>query len=206
VSDEYGAGRFPPPGSPGSPNYPAPPPGPGGYQPPFPGGSAYPPPPGAGGYGVGPRPLAGYGARLGGWIIDWILLGIVATPLLLVTHSLHRTHSLVVTNGLSTHQTGFNVSPGGIALQALIVLGYGAILCGSTRGQTVGMMIAKTKAIDENGGGPIGFPRALGRAAFEYLMAILLFVPWIVDMLFPVWDPSNQTLHDKVTRTVVVKI
>jgi uncharacterized RDD family membrane protein YckC len=31
-------------------------------------------------------------------------------------------------------------------------------------------------------------------------------VPWIVDMLFPIWDPMNQTLHDKVSGTVVVRV
>ena len=41
---------------------------------------------------------------------------------------------------------------------------------------------------------------------WKYLMAAFFFLPWIIDMLFPLWDPKNQTLHDKVTRTVVVKI
>ena len=89
-------------------------------------------------------------------------------------------------------------------MQALIVIAYGSILCG-TRGQTVGMMLVGSRCIDEQRGGPIGFPRALGRAAFEYLLAIVFLIPWIIDMLFPIWDPKNQTLHDKVTRTVVVK-
>ncbi len=34
---------------------------------------------------------------------------------------------------------------------------------------------------------------------------ILLFVPWVIDMLFPAWDAKRQTLHDKVSRTVVLK-
>jgi uncharacterized RDD family membrane protein YckC len=208
VSDEYGTGPVPPPGSPGPPSFPVPPPPvPGSYPPsPYPGGSPYFQPPMAPGYGAGPPPLASYGARLGGWLIDWVLLGIVAAPFLIVTHSIHRTHNVLLSNGSISHQSGFSVGPAGIAIQALIVLAYGALLCGSTRGQTVGMMIVRVRAIDEARGGPIGYSRALGRAAFEYLMAVLIFIPWIVDMLFPLWDPSNQTLHDKVTRTVVVKI
>jgi hypothetical protein len=27
----------------------------------------------------------------------------------------------------------------------------------------------------------------------------------LIDMLFPLWDPKNQTLHDKATRTIVVQ-
>jgi uncharacterized RDD family membrane protein YckC len=67
------------------------------------------------------------------------------------------------------------------------------------------MMAVRVKAVSTESGGPIGYGRAFGRAVFEYLMAVVLFVPWIVDMLFPIWDPRNQTLHDKVTNTVVVK-
>jgi uncharacterized RDD family membrane protein YckC len=155
-----------------------------------------------------PRPtaprLATYGARLGGWLIDWVLLAAVGVPLLLVTHSIHHTHSLLITSGRVVHQSGVNVSPGGIAVHALIVIAYGALLCGASRGQTIGMMIVGVKVVDESSGGRIGFARALGRAASEYLMAIVLFIPWIVDMLFPLWDPKNQTLHDKVVRAVVI--
>ena len=57
----------------------------------------------------------------------------------------------------------------------------------------------------ENTGGLIGFWRALGRDLFERLLAIVLFIPWLVDMLFPIWDPRNQTLHDKVAKTVVIR-
>jgi len=210
MSDEYGSGQLPqlwppPPGA-----YPSvPPPG------------AYSAPPGSGGWaqqapqqyhpayqsgGLGHHNLAGYGLRLGAWLIDWVLLNVVTIPILLVTHALHHTNTTVIRNGLILHESGYHVTLPGAAFQVAVTLAYGAILCGSNRGQTVGMMLVRTRAVDITNGGPIGYPRALGRAAFEYLMAILLFVPWIIDMLFPIWDPQNQTLHDKVTRTVVVKI
>jgi uncharacterized RDD family membrane protein YckC len=149
--------------------------------------------------------LANYGVRLGGWLIDWVLLLIVSIPVLIVTHSVHRYTAVVLSNGDVSRQRGFHVGIGGISLQAVIVIAYGSILCGSIRGQTVGMMLVGSRCIDEQRGGPIGFPRALGRAAFEYLLAIVFLIPWIIDMLFPIWDPKSQTLHDKVTRTVVVK-
>jgi len=31
-----------------------------------------------------------------------------------------------------------------------------------------------------------------------------LFFPWVLDVLFPLWDAKNQTLHDKVAGTVVI--
>ena len=67
------------------------------------------------------------------------------------------------------------------------------------------MMVVRAKAVDAVTGAPIGHARALARVLFEYLMVILLFVPWVLDMVFPLWDPRRQTLHDKVTNTVVIR-
>jgi uncharacterized RDD family membrane protein YckC len=145
--------------------------------------------------------LAGYGARLGGWLIDFIILGIVGAIVNIPLHQIHHTH--VQLNG--TTSNNYHLGLGGIVIDAAIVILYGGLLCGSARGQTVGMMAASTRAVSADGSGPIGYPRAFGRAAFEYLMAIVFFIPWVVDMLFPLWDQQNQTLHDKVTNTVVVK-
>jgi uncharacterized RDD family membrane protein YckC len=100
----------------------------------------------------------------------------------------------------------FRVGTPGALLSPLIVIAYGTLLCGSTRGQTLGMMIMGTKAVKLSTGGPIGYGPALGRAAFEMFLAIAFFVPWVIDMLFPLWDRQNQTLHDKVSGTVVVRV
>lgn len=148
--------------------------------------------------------LAGYGVRLGGWFIDWLIVSVGATAVMIMTGSIHHSRTAAGTSGI-TYQSGYSIGTGGVAIHAVIAIVYGAILCGSKRGQTVGMMAVGIKAVDQNSGKPIGVPRAAGRAAFEYLMAILLFVPWIIDMLFPLWDPRKQTLHDKVTATVVVR-
>lgn len=189
----------PPPGSFGVPPYLQQPGG--GFQMPYP--TSPPPPPY---FGTGSKPLANYGYRLGGWLIDWVLLLIISVPVLLVTHSIHHYNTYLTNDNGSVHQWGYNVGAGGYALWAVIVIVYGTVLCGSSRGQTVGMMLVGTRVIDETSGGAIGVPRAFGRAAFEYLMAAVFFIPWVIDMLFPLWDSKNQTLHDKVTRAVVVKL
>jgi uncharacterized RDD family membrane protein YckC len=69
------------------------------------------------------------------------------------------------------------------------------------------MMATHTRAVSaSDSSASIGYPRAFGRAAFEYLMAFVFFIPWVVDMLFPLWDSKNQTLHDKVANTVVITV
>ncbi len=207
---QYPPASYPPPSYPAPPsngwstqgptgNYPPPAPPPPGYGAPY----GAPPPGSPWGQGYAPvSPFANYGRRLGGWLIDWVITSAIGAIVLLPLHAVQQTNTLGV-NGSS--RFGFSVSPQGILLSALIVIIYGTAFVGSRRGQTPGMMVVRVRAIDAASGQPIGHARALGRAAFEYLLIWILFIPWVVDMLFPLWDPRRQTLHDKVTNTVVVK-
>ncbi|HVX22906.1 MAG TPA: RDD family protein [Acidimicrobiales bacterium] len=228
-------GYVPPGGAPAVPpggyqqGYPAPP---GGYIPPagYPpatgsgsgygygyGGPGYPPPPAPPGFQASGyqeagypavSPYASYGARLGGWLIDFVIVGVIGYVIGIIFDAGHVARVTVTTNttthGVTVHHVG-HFSVLGPIVQVAIVLLYGAIFCGSRRGQTVGMMAVGARAVDRDTGAPIGFGRALGRGAFEYLMFIIIVIPWVVDMLFPAWDSRRQTLHDKVSRTVVVK-
>jgi uncharacterized RDD family membrane protein YckC len=153
---------------------------------------------------VGP-PLADYGARLGGWLIDWLLVGIVLLPISLLTHSFQYQHLTTNFNGVTDRTTTFNWGGWGAVVSPLIILAYGMFFCGSARGQTIGMMVTRVKVVKTSTGAPIGYGAALGRAAFEELLAVALFIPWVIDMLFPLWDPRNQTLHDKVSGSVVIR-
>jgi uncharacterized RDD family membrane protein YckC len=65
-------------------------------------------------------------------------------------------------------------------------------------------MAVGVRAVDVATGQPIGYGRAFARALLEYVLAVALFLPWVLDMLFPLWDPKKQTLHDKAVRSVVV--
>ncbi|MGH9108080.1 MAG: RDD family protein [Acidimicrobiales bacterium] len=214
--EERGAPPYP------SPPYP-PPPYPGGGSPggaypgtPYPGGAypgtpypgtPYPPPPyPGGGY---PAPVyAGFWARVGGWLIDFIILAIVTSiidvPVNRVKAARIDFHVSTTANGVTTvHQDHYSVLV--LAVQVVVVLLYAGLLVGVGRGRTIGMMAVSARAVDAADGSQIGFWRAVGRGAFEYLLFFVLFVPWVVDMLFPAWDRRRQTLHDKVSRTVVVK-
>jgi uncharacterized RDD family membrane protein YckC len=68
------------------------------------------------------------------------------------------------------------------------------------------MKVAKIKVVNlSDGRTPIGYGKALGRAVLEYVFTLVFFIPWVIDMLFPLWDRMNQTLHDKIVSSVVVK-
>lgn len=62
--------------------------------------------------------------------------------------------------------------------------------------------------------GPLPWGTILARVGFVSGLSALAQVPWVgflfllaglLDVLWPLWDPHNQALHDKVARTNVVR-
>jgi uncharacterized RDD family membrane protein YckC len=122
-----------------------------------------------------------------------------------ITHSFHYSHVATDFNGFSSNNRSFRWGMPGALVSPLIVVAYGTLMCGSSRAQTLGMMVTKTKAVKAATGAPIGYAAALGRALFEWLLAAVFFLPWVLDVLFPLWDSKKQTLHDKVSGTIVIR-
>ena len=141
------------------------------------------------------------------FIIDAVVIGIPAGIIIALS-------GLTVGSLTSTDAFGnTTVNAGALrhfALAALIALGVGVlyrtILEGSSRGQTVGKMALRIAVKDVDDGGPIGYGRAVGRWLVGYILWLAFYIPGIVDLLFPLWDPKKQTLHDKAVRSVVVRV
>jgi uncharacterized RDD family membrane protein YckC len=152
--------------------------------------------------GRDPQPYADFGARLGGWVIDFVVVTVVVLVLTAPLHVVHQVH--VTVRGV--HSYRYHVDPLGLVFDAVIVILYGGVLGGLPRGQTFGMMAAGIRVVRPRSDGPVGISRACGRAAAEYLMAVALFLPWVIDMLYPLWDRQRQTLHDKIADTIVVAV
>jgi uncharacterized RDD family membrane protein YckC len=203
---------FPPPPPAAPPSYPLPPPPgsyPGGGYPPPQG--QYPRPDGFGGPGPGGAPYATWGTRLGGYLIDVVIF----IPVFVILAILFR-H----TNVLSVH---FNMRNNGtqqrrtfsllsVVLTGVADLVYVTVLCGGRRGQTVGMMAVGIRVVQDATYDVVGYGRALGRGLVEQVFRLLgsatfiLGVVWLLDMLFPLWDKKRQTLHDKIAKTVVLRV
>ena len=81
---------------------------------------------------------------------------------------------------------------------------YRVVLEGGPKGQTVGKMVMKIRVADAVSGGSIGY----GRAAVRWLVASVLwavfYIPGLIDVLFPLWDPKRQSIHDKAANSIVV--
>jgi uncharacterized RDD family membrane protein YckC len=73
-------------------------------------------------------------------------------------------------------------------------------------GQTYGKRALGIKVIDEEGGGSIGYGRAFGRWFVPFVLGWLCGFLNILDGLWPLWDARNQTWHDKIANTVVVRV
>lgn len=78
------------------------------------------------------------------------------------------------------------------------------------RGQTPGKQLLGIRAMKDNGE-PSRWGRTflrefvVKRIIFGLLAAITLYIVWLLDNLWPLWDRDRQALHDKVAGTVVVR-
>jgi uncharacterized RDD family membrane protein YckC len=127
---------------------------------------------------------------------------VVFGVIIVVSHGVKTTHT--ISRGVSTPH--FHVDLFWNLIAVVIVIVYGTLMCGSPSGQTVGMRATGVKVVNaSDGSSPIGYGKALGRAVVEYVLFVLFILPWVIDMLFPLWDQSKQTIHDKAVGSVVVK-
>lgn len=90
-------------------------------------------------------------------------------------------------------------------LYLLLPFAYFTYFHGGERGQTLGKRlvgIAVRSARDQE---RIGY----GKAFLRYLAVFMLgffVIPLILDYLWPLFDSANQSLHDKMISTIVVRV
>ena len=80
---------------------------------------------------------------------------------------------------------------------------YTTALIGS-RNQTFGKMAVGIKVVDAENRSPIGYRRAFTRW-FSTALLWILWVPGVLDHLWPLRDSRNQSFHDKFARSIVVR-
>lgn len=88
---------------------------------------------------------------------------------------------------------------------SLLVLGYLVHRLGAS-GQTWGMRMFSIKCVRA---AQVRDPIGTGLAVLRWIVAGCIYlvpIGIVVDSLWMLWDPKRQTIHDKVCRTVVVRI
>jgi uncharacterized RDD family membrane protein YckC len=130
--------------------------------------------------------LADYASRAVGFIIDYVVIILASVIVGYTAAGLTHVAGLVV--------LAFAVSP------AYVILTTGAESSG-----TIGMRMMNIVLVNARTElRPIGY----GRASLRWFLALVFAaVPFaiFVDLLWPLWDPRNQTLHDKLAGTAVLK-
>lgn len=176
-----------------------------------------PPPPAQPAYGgavpsappVGPE-YASWLSRVGANLLDGLVNLAVAIPLLAPGFAvLFASSDPAAFNPETGMYTGGGPSPLGIGL---IVLGYlgvfvfaiwNFVVRQGRKGQTLAKTWLHIKVVREVNGDVPGVWLALGRYVMQ---SILTPITLYLNVLWPLWDAKNQTLHDKVCSTVVIRV
>jgi uncharacterized RDD family membrane protein YckC len=124
--------------------------------------------------------------------------------------------TLIIFSAVAGNQPAVNVNAGAsgvpgadweaLALSLLVALAYFAFLDGSRRGQTVGKMALGIAVRDVRTGAPVGAGRALVRRFLFFLTYLGFVFLFVLNALWPLWDPRRQALHDKPVSSCVVDI
>lgn len=198
-------GYYPPPGGQQQPPpgyYPPPAPG---QQPPVYGQT--PPGYGAPGYPAGPAtPYAGWWSRVGAAILDG-LIGLVVLIVPVVVGAMIA-FSGAETDPITDEVSGVNGA--GVALMVLGLLVYigfdiwnRGVRVGS-KGQSLGKQIVGIRIVRAADWQLLGAGNGFARWLMGFVLNLISCVG-LVDVLWPLWDDKNQTLHDKVVGSVPLK-
>ena len=145
--------------------------------------------------GPGPGPsepmqVAGFGWRAAGFLIDAILVTVV-------------TLMIAAASGLPTLAL--------LIVEFVIGTLYPALTIARWNGHTIGMGVFGLRCVDAVTWTAVPLTQALVRAVTAQLINTIGLiirvgvVAQILDLLWPLWDANNQTLHDKVARTMVLR-
>ena len=151
------------------------------------------------------RQYAGFGARLGAFIIDGLVGLVFELPAIIAIFAGPKEISACTVNG---ELRRCNVPTGGTIGLAVLLGIAGAVaflimFCRKiSRSQSWGMKATGITVVDSERGQPITAGRAFG----WYLAHIVSQFLCYLGYLWMLWDKRKQTWHDKIAGTVVVKV
>jgi uncharacterized RDD family membrane protein YckC len=147
-------------------------------------------------------PLASWGSRVAATLLDWLILFV---PVAIIV-------AIIVAVALQSDVAGIVVGLVGALAYLLALLLYAPLFMarqGEHNGQSLGKQIVGIRVTRDN-----GVPFDVGQGILrEFVVKGLLFgtvgsfflyIPTLLDYLWPLWDGENRALHDMVVSTHVV--
>ena len=138
---------------------------------------------------------AGWWRRAGALVLDTVVIAVVVVAVVGAGAGLYAVDEVV----------------GGVLLILSIIFAivgpifYSIYWTGKEPGQTVGKKAVGIRVRHAQEDRAIGYGASAGRYFITFLFGWFT-IPLILDYLFPLWDGRNQTLHDKVANSIVVRI
>lgn len=151
-------------------------------------------------------PLASWGARALAWVLDMLVIVLASSAILLG-------FVVVLVPGLDPGDLDRVLSAGLIPVALAAAGAYFPLLmrrAGERNGQTWGKELARIRVVRLDGE-PVTAGTALWRdsvskyGVFTVFAVIALYIPTLVNFLWPLFDKHNQAPHDKVAGTLVVR-
>jgi uncharacterized RDD family membrane protein YckC len=153
-------------------------------------------------------PLASWGSRVAAALVDWLIVGIPAIVLFVLL--VGTTIGLI---GDADSSAWAVIGASLLWLVLVLALLYAPTLMarqGPGNGQTLGKQMVGIRVV-RDGGEPMGFGWAALRELvvkgllLGFASSIIPLIPWLLDVLWPLWDDENRALHDMVVSTHVVR-
>jgi uncharacterized RDD family membrane protein YckC len=143
------------------------------------------------------RPLSGWWRRVGAYLLDGIIT------------------SLVIYAGVGLIAAGSEVFGAVVILIGLVIAFFYYPLTMSREGANNGQSLGKQAlgiTVSRDTGEQVTFGWALLRQfvviylLFQVVGGIAFGLPWLIDVLWPLWDRENRALHDMIVKSHVVKV
>lgn len=158
---------------------------------------------------------AGFWARFAALLIDWLLQIPVAIAMFWpMLRAMFDQFNRTIDAGRVFDATGFAQTYRGRIVGATLVIAvigylYQAVMVGMW-GATVGKFALSVR-VRRSDGSDVGWREAFLRPLLQAAVSVVGVVVPIgllgpLDYLWMLWDRQKQTLHDKVARTIVVRV
>lgn len=175
------------------------------YQTPLPGQPGYQ-------WGVAPAPyqFAGFGPRFGALLLDGLIVGVPLMIVYAIAFSLFFAGLNPVTDAtgefVDANPNSAVLGVGGVLFLVVLLIAflYEPLMTarkGPGNGQTIGKKIVGIRVVNMQNG-PITTGQAWGRYLLKSLVSGSVFY---LGYLWALWDTNQQTWHDKIVNTVVVR-